>query len=124
MALRIAPVSTLLEKKSTYELTAKCRELLSSIQEEIKLAAEKKFTDLIFPMPTMFDIANTPNENAQQFIYFNVMRTLENAGYIVKIKFEGMSIESQRVTLYITWKTVEKKQDEKLMDLYITKHKI
>ena len=124
MALRVAPVSTLLERRATGELLSKCREILSSIQEEVKLAAEKKQTQVIFSMPTVFDISNTPNDRAQQFVYYNVMCTLEKANYIVKIKFTGHSIESQHVTLYITWKTVERKRDEQIMDLYISKHKI
>lgn len=124
MALRIASVDTLLERRSTIEMLEKCRELLASIQDEIRNTAERKGTRVVYDLPTVFDISNTQNDRAQQFIYYNIMQTLEHAGYIVKIKFEGSSIEVQKIILYITWKSAARKRDESIMDKYIKSHQV
>jgi len=124
MALRVASVETLLKRRSTVEMMDKCRELLASIQDEIRNTAERKGSRVLYEMPTVFDIANTPNDRAQQFVYYNVMQTLERAGYIVRIKIEGTSIETQKITLFITWKTIAHKKDENVMDMYIKAHQL
>jgi Flp pilus assembly CpaF family ATPase len=104
------------------ELSERIREIINSIQEEIRATIDERKQSLIYSLPTNFDISGMPPNIAQKNIYFSILSTLHQSEYIAKIKFMGRNSESQRVLLYISWKTVDVIETEDAMNNYILKY--
>lgn len=99
-------------------------EILDAANDKLEYAIENGLDTVILEMRTLFDIPRMKNADVQPRVYFWVLKSLEEAGYKVKIVFQGTKAESQKVFLIIKWFG---KQDDKLksyMDKYIKKHTV
>lgn len=120
---KIRPIE-LLTKRDSYkkDVNEKVREIISGIEDAIRDAHDNKHRSTVYSLPTVFNIPGISMGNAQKYVYFNVLKALNTAGYITKIRFIGEAAEKQEVKLIITWKTPEVKLKENEMDAYISKY--
>ena len=120
METKIAPVSKLMKNSTNRDISSICKEILKSIEDEVKSALDNCGTQIVYELPTAFSVAHFTSQRAQKYIYFNILMDLQEANYIVKIEFKnGSDAEKQKVLLHISWYTPEQVDKEKRMDEFI-----
>ena len=82
-----------LQKTSiSYNIDNIVKSLLSTIQSDIIDASKKDLNNLVFQLPTNFDVSSMPNKTAQTIIYSKVLDTLELKGFNVIIEMNKTSV--------------------------------
>lgn len=93
------------------ELTAQIRIITSDINTRLNDAKKNREIFLAYELPALFNVQYMKLAQAQSYVYANVVRALETAGYQSRIH-----IRNKDYTLYITWLTQleieEMKRDE------------
>lgn len=97
---------------------------LRVIEEDIQHAFDNEKTMAVTEIPTIFDVPGLTNARAQRFVYFHILRSLEQAKYIPRIEICQNRSDVQRVFIHITWITQKDKSMEQYMDKFIMDRQI
>lgn len=82
----------------SYTIDNTVKSLLSTIQCEIIDASKKDLNNVVFQLPTNFDVSSMPNKTAQTIIYSKILDILETNGFNVLIDMRKSS-----VSFIISW---------------------
>jgi len=93
--------------------------IISHIDEEIKNAYDRDECKVNVSVPITFNIPYMTNKNAQRSVYYTILNSLLDRGYIVKILFR----EDQTVFL-IKWVSDEEEKDIEMQTALLAKHSI
>lgn len=104
------------------ELSERVREIINSIQDEIRASIDERKRELVYSLPINFDISGMASNVAQKHIYYSILSTLHQSEYMAKLKFIGRNTESQRVLLFVSWNTADVIEVEDSMNKYIAKY--
>lgn len=81
-------------QKNTYSYTIDniVKNLLIAIQSDIIDASKKDLNNVVFQLPTNFDVTSMQNKTAQTIIYSKILDALELKGFNVTIDMKKNSV--------------------------------
>jgi hypothetical protein len=119
---RIPPADSLLRSYHVDDvLTDHVSSILETIAEEIQQAQDRKAQKASLELPTTFELHPMTREQGQQYVYYYVIRSLREEGYIPQMHFLGRGAQ-QQVTITVTWKSKDQARMESEMAAYIRSH--
>lgn len=95
------------------------RIILRMIDDDIKIAYDRGECRVSVPVPITFAIPHMSNKDAQRIIYYKILESLIDRGYIVKI---GLTLK--RTVFLIKWLTENEEHDVELQNTLLRKHQI
>lgn len=95
-----------INKQQVAQLDREASAILSRLDDEIKNAFDEGKNALNTTIPSIFNISNMQNSDAQRAIYFRVLRSLKDRGFIVQI-----DISVDAIPIYIEWLTTNEQRE-------------
>ena len=93
--------------------------ILAQIDDEIKHAYDQDKTSISATVPVTFNIPYMSNTTAQRNVYYHILSSLLDRGFIVKIHLSPDS-----TTFFIKWLSEDEEKEVDLCNTLIAKHAI
>ncbi len=93
--------------------------ILGRIDEEIKSAYDRDECKVSVSVPITFAIPYMSNKNAQRAVYYKLLDSLMDRGFIVKI-----FLAKDQTVFYITWLSEDEQKDIEMQNALLAKFSI
>jgi hypothetical protein len=93
--------------------------ILCRIDEEIKTAYDQDCKKATVTLPITFAVPYMSNKDAQRIIYYKVLESLIDRGFLVEIH-----LASDQTTFFIRWLTEEEEKEIDVQNTVLAKHSL
>ncbi len=93
--------------------------ILGRIDEEIKAAYDRDECKVNVSVPITFAIPYMSNKNAQRAVYYKLLESLMDRGFIVKI-----FLANDQTVFYITWLSEDEQKDREMQNALLAKFSV